>query len=339
MLTQEILVEIHVLKRQGLSIRGIARELNVSRNTVRRYLRDIAQTPCYGPRKGRPSLLDAFKPYLQDRIAAAKPDWIPATVLFREIQALGYQGKEGMVRIYIRQFKPQADDPVVRFETPPGQQMQVDFTTIRRGRHPLKAFVATLGYSRASYVRFSEHERQADWLTGIEEAVHYFGGVTRELLFDNAKCIMIERDAFAPGQHRWNASLSALSRDYGFRLRACQPYRARTKGKVERFNGYLKGSFIIPLATSLKQTGLILDVALANAQIGHWLAEVAHQRLHGTTGAKPQVLLDKERHHLLPLPAVSGSGQDVVTGVTMHAIPVESIQHPLSTYDQLLGGA
>lgn len=337
MLTQETLVEIHVLHRQGLSIRRIARELNISRNTVRRYLRDIAQSPSYGPRnKVRTSLL---KPYLQERMAAAKPDWIPATVLFREIQALGYQGKEGIVRIYVRQCKPHTDDPVVRFETPPGQQMQVDFTTIRRGRYPLKAFVATLGYSRACYVRFSEHERQADWLTGIEEALHYFGGVTRELLFDNAKCLMTERDAFEPGQHRWNASLLAMARDYGFRLRACQPYRARTKGKVERFNGYLKGSFIIPLAASLKQTGLTLDVRLANAQIGRWLAEVAHQRIHGTTGEKPQVLLDKEKHHLLALPRVSGSTQAAMPGVRLQAIPVESIQHPLSTYDQLLGGA
>lgn len=337
MLTQEKLVEIHVLHRQGLSIRGIARELHVSRNTVRRYLRDIAQTTTYGPRTARPSVLDPFKPYLQERMTAAKPDWIPATVLFRELQTLGYPGKEGIVRIYIRQFKPQTDDPVVRFETPPGQQMQVDFTTIRRGRYSLKAFVATLGYSRASYVRFSEHERQADWLSGIEEALHYFGGVPRELLFDNAKCVMIERDAFEEGQHRWNASLSAMSRDYGFRLRACRPYRARTKGKVERFNGYLKGSFVTPLAASLKQAGLTLDVALANAQVGQWLTEVAHQRIHGTTGEKPQGLLDKEKHHLLPLPEVSGSqGQAVVPSVT---IPVESIQHPLSTYDQLLGGA
>jgi len=77
---------------------------------------------------------------------------IPATVLLREIQAQGYQGKDGILKIYIRAFKQQPKEPVVRFETPPGQQMQVDFTTISRGRHKLKALVATLGYSRASYV-------------------------------------------------------------------------------------------------------------------------------------------------------------------------------------------
>lgn len=160
MLTQERLVDIHVLHRQGLSIRKIAKELNVSRNTVRRYLRDIAKTPRYSPRELRASLLDEFKPYLLERIEAAKPHWIPATVLCREIQALEYQGKNCILKSYIRPFKPNTDEPIVRFETSPGRQLQIDFTTIRRGRFKLKAFVATLGDSRVTYVRFSEYERQ-----------------------------------------------------------------------------------------------------------------------------------------------------------------------------------
>jgi hypothetical protein len=147
---------------------------------------------------------------------------------------------------------------------------------------------------------------------------------------------MLDRDAFGEGQHRWNASLLALARDYGFKCRACKPYRAKTKGKVERFNGYLKGSFIIPLAASLEQVGLALDVAVANGKIGAWLTDVAHQRLHGTTGQKPQVLWDEERSSLQSLPVV-----DRVTGVLQRpvpqqALPVESLQHPLSLYDQLL---
>jgi transposase len=338
MITQERLVEIHVLHRQGLGIRAIAKKLNVSRNTVRQYLRNVAKTPHYKPRQARPSKLEPFHAYLRQRIEAAKPHWIPATVLFREIQAQGYQGKEGIVKNYIRPFKPKSDaEPVVRFETPPGQQMQVDFTTISRGGRKIKAFVATLGYSRATYVRFSEHERQQDWLDGIRGALQFFGGVPQQILFDNAKCIMIERDAFGEGQHRWNSSLLNLSRDYGFQLRACRPYRAKTKGKVERFNGYLKRSFITPLAATLKQSGLILDVDTANGKIGAWLADVAQQRIHGTTGEKPQVLLEKERLYLLPLPALSENAKGISQSnnhrVTM---PVESLQHPLSSYDQLL---
>lgn len=328
-------MEIHVLHRQGHSIRAISRQLGIARNTVRNYLREQARTPRYGPRAERPSKLDPFKPYLRERIEAARPYWIPATVLFREIQLQGFTGKEGIVKNYIRQFKPMTKEAVVRFETLPGEQMQVDFTTIRRGRHKLKGFVATLGYSRACYVRFSTHERQEDWLTGIEAALHYFDGVPKEILFDNAKCLMIDRDAYGAGRHRWNDKLLQLSADYGFRLRACRPYRAQTKGKVERFNGYLKNSFITPLAASLKQAGLVLDVDMANGQIGPWLRDVAHQRIHGTTRQKPQTLLLKEQLALADLPVRSIKTQHSLFP-SQQPMPVESLQHPLSVYDQLL---
>lgn len=337
MLTQEKLVEIHVLHRQGKSVRAIARELGLSRNTVRRYLRDLTATPQYSHRAPRPTKLDRYKAYLQARIEAAKPHWIPATVLCDEIRARGYDGGISQLKVYVAQFKSaKAEDPVVRFETPPGQQMQVDFTTISRNRVKLKAFVATLGYSRTTYVRFSEHERQDDWLTGITEAFQYFGGVPREVLFDNAKTIMIERDAFGEGQHRWNAQLLNLAKDYGFLARACRPYRARTKGKVERFNGYLKHSFITPLAATLKQAGLRLDVATANAHVGPWLERVAHQRIHGTTDVKPQVRLDEERFELMPLPTTAARPAPQAPATSQRPLPVESLQHSLSLYDALL---
>ena len=333
-------MEIHVLHRQGMSIRRIAKELKISRNTVRRYLRDLATSAKYATREPRSSLLEPFKVYIKERIEAAKPHWIPATVLYQELHARGYQGQVGIVRNYIRQFKPQHQEPVVRFETDPGQQLQVDFTTIRRGHHKLKAFVATLGYSRACYVRFSTHERQQDWLAGIEGALQYFGGVPKELLFDNAKCLMIERDAFGEGQHRWHTKLLSMANDYGFTLRACRPYRAKTKGKVERFNGYLKNSFVVPLTASMKQVGLTLDETIANAHVGPWLTDIAHQRLHGTTGDKPQVRLDEERFHLMPLPITPEP--EIIRTHEHHvigAVPIESFQHPLSLYDQLLAGA
>ena len=328
-------MEIHVLHGQGNSIRAIAKQLGVSRNTVRRYLRDLTVVPSYPDRGTRPTKLEPYKPYLLGRIEAAKPHWIPATVLFNEIQARGYTGGISQLKYYIAEFKTVEVDPVVRFETPPGKQMQVDFTTISRHRRTIKAFVATLGYSRATYVRFSEHERQDDWLRGIEEACHYFGGVPQEILFDNAKTIMIERDAYGEGHHRWNAQLLAAARDYGFIARACRPYRARTKGKVERFNGYLKNSFITPLAATLTQAGLRLDVATANAHIGPWLERVAHQRIHGTTGIKPQVLLDQERFQLRPLPRQSKRAVEQIP-TTARPVPRESLQHPLSAYDRLL---
>ncbi len=336
MITQEIYVKIHVLHQQGLSIRAIARQLNLSRNTVRRHLRNPQRVPDYPSRSERPAKLDPFKDYINARISAAKPHWIPAAVLFREIKARGYQGGESMVRTYVASLKPKAsDDPVVRFETAPGEQLQADFTTIKRGRQSLKAFVATLGFSRSSFVRFTASEKQTDWLTGIEMALIHFGGVPREILFDNAKCIMIERDAYGEGQHRWNPALLEQAKQFGYTPKACRPYRAKTKGKVERFNRYLKESYVTPLAATLKQTGLDLTPELANAYIGAWLTDVADQRTHGTTGVSPSIRLSEERLVLQPLPDIQVPS--TVPPPACEVVPFESLQHDLQQYDQVRG--
>ncbi len=329
-------MEIKVLARQGHGIKAIARQLGLSRNTVRKYLRGESGAPRYKSRARRACKLDPFKDYLQERIEAARPHWIPATVLMREIEGLGYTGGISQLKSYLAPFKRRTPDPVVRFETPPGKQVQVDFTTIRRGRAPLKAFVATLGYSRATFVRFFEREDSEAWLSGLREAFAYFGGVPEEALFDNAGTIITERDAYGEGQHRWHPRLAALAEQYGFRPRVCRPYRARTKGKVERFNGYLKGSFITPLAATLKSAGLTLDVATANAHIGRWCEEVAHQRIHGTTGEKPARRLAEERLVLQPLPVLTTHTTHVPGLRTGRVLPHESLQHPLSVYEQLL---
>ena len=239
-------MEVQVLKRQGRSIRQIAKEMELSRNTVRRYLRERPAVK-YGPREARPCKLDSHKAHLKLRIEQARPDWIPATVLLREIQAAGYVGGISQLKSYLAQFKVQRADPVVRFETAPGQQMQADFTIIRRGSDRLLAFVATLGFSRATFARFTDTEDFSAWRDGVVGALEYFGGVPQEVLFDNAKSIIIERDCYGPGLHRWHAGMLECARDYGFSLRVCRPYRARTKGKVERFNGYMKRSFLVPL--------------------------------------------------------------------------------------------
>ena len=145
----EAIVEIKVLARQGKSIKEITRELGISRNTVRRYLKQEGP-PIFGPRAPRPTKLDPYKGYLTERVEAARPDWIPATVLLREIQGLGYPGGISQLKVFLRTLKPKpVAEPLVRFETEPGKQMQVDFVTIRRGRHRLSAFVASLGFSRA----------------------------------------------------------------------------------------------------------------------------------------------------------------------------------------------
>ena len=162
-----------------------------------------------------------------------------------------------------------------------------------------------------------------------------FGGVPSHVLFDNASTIVVERDAYGEGRHRWHRLLRELASEFGFSIRLCRPYRAKTKGKVERFNSYLKGSFLVPLAATLKQSGLKLDVDAANAHIGRWINDVANCRVHATTRERPDRRMVIERVALLPLPTMFGSAPQP-TPTSLQPVPIESLQHPLSVYDELL---
>ena len=319
------------MARRGEGIRAIAKQLGCSRNTVRRYLREQLP-PTYGPRAARVCKLDDYKEYLLLRIEQARPRWIPAPVLLREIQQRGYAGGLSQLKAWIAPYKKTESEPIVRFETPPGKQMQADFTTVRRGRDPLLALVATMGYSRASFVKFTRGEDSTTLCAGLREAFDYFGGVPEHVLFDNAKSVVIDRDAYGEGLHRWNDELKELAEACGFTPRLCRPYRAKTKGKVERFNSYLKGSFVVPLAATLEASGLKLEVEIANVHVRRWIDEIANARVHATTKAVPATLLAEERLVMLPAPALKAAPR-VAQRV---ALPIESLQHPLSVYDELL---
>ena len=194
------------------------------------------------------------------------------------------------------------------------------------------ALVATMGYSRATFVKFAAREDAATLCSRLREAFDYFGGVPEHVLFDNTKAVVIERDAYGPGLHRWNDELKALAESCGFTPRLCRPYHAKTKGKVERFNSYLKGSFVVPLAATIEAGGLRLSVELLNAHVRRWLDAIANARIHGTTKAVPMLRLADERAVMLPAPALKTPPSQP----TRVAMPVESLQHPLAVYDALL---
>jgi transposase len=150
----EAALEIRILHRHGKGIREIAREMGSSRNTVRRYLRDDWAAR-YKPRPPRATKLAPFKDYVVERLTSAAPERIPASVLLRELRERGYTGGYTMLKGLVAALKPkEAAAPIVRFETAPGEQMQVDWAVIRRGSNRLSVFVATLGWSRAAYVEF-----------------------------------------------------------------------------------------------------------------------------------------------------------------------------------------
>lgn len=332
-------MEIKILNKHGKSLRSIAREVSVSVNTVRKYLK-YDGNPKYKDRPKLVTKLAPYKDYLSDRIKSAHPLLLPGTVLFQEIKELGYTGGITQLRDYLRSIKPaDKQEDMIRFETDPGKQMQVDWIEFRKGKNPLSAFVATLGFSRASYVEFVTNQKLVTLIECHKRAFDYFGGVPKEVLYDNMKTVILDRDTYGPGIHRFNKGMLDFAKHYNFRLKVCRPYRAKTKGKVERFNRYIRGSFYNPLATKLKTAELVLDVDTANSEVLKWLRDIANLRVHGTTGEIPAERLKLERSTLQPLPLdYSGSHPAALEimedkGEQFSTI---SLQHSLCIYQSIL---
>ena len=342
MLTVEERMEITVLSKHGESIHGIARATGLSRNTVRRYLREgeAAATRKRGPK--RPEKLDPFKGYIAERMQAAAPDLILAAVLLREIQARGYDGGYTRLKVFVRGLRPAPKpDPVVRFQTEPGQQMQADWATVGRGSDELKVFIGTLGWSRTAYVEFCDDEQFETLRLCHEHAFDFFAGVLREVLYDNMKTAVLERNAYGRNLHRFHPGFLDYAGHAGFLPRLCRPYRAKTKGKVERFIGYLKRSFWIPFVASCRQAGIKPDCRATNAAVAIWLREVANARVHATTSEVPaeRMIIERGKLQALPKPYKGRRPKDPAAHVMATSSRPRAVicyQHPLSTYDALL---
>ena len=202
--------------------------------------------------------------------------------------------------------------------------------TFRRGRDPLYAFTATLGYSRWRWVRFTTDETASTLVACHHALFAALEGVPREVLYDNAKSIVLKRDAYGEGRHRWNDDFLDMAKLYGFLPRLCKPYRARTKGKVERFHRYLRGNFYVPLSSRMKASGLIVDAATAYAEVGKWLRDVANRRVHPQTGHAPQTLYKNvEKALLQPLPNHAPRSQSDRPIARKAREQIHALQHPL----------
>ena len=201
----------------------------------------------------------------------------------------------------------------LRFETLPGRQLQIDFgerrVPVADGTMRAHLFVATLGYSRRTYVKVFANQRQSSWFGGMEGAFLHFGGVTEEVLVDNPKPLVVRHD---PVTREFNERFLAFAAHWGFRPRACAPYRARTKGKDENGVRYVKRNAI---------AGHRFESAAAlEAHLAWWMREIADKRRHGTTGEAPRLRFERdEANRLVPCAGRPPFGQlrDLIR--TVHA--------------------
>jgi len=286
MLNVEERFMIKDLYRKGVSISEIARRTGHDRKTVRAVLRKSLERSLVR-RKPKVRKIAPYVPYLERRIEEGV---LNARKLYQEIVAQGYPGKERQVRRFVQPFREaRHQEATVRYETEPGQQGQVDwghFGTIdHQGRQRrLYAFVLTLGWSRAMYLEFTVSADIAWWLRCHLHAFHFLGGIPREILHDNLKTAVLSRTT--DGVIHWHPRYLDFAHYYGFTPRACQPYRAQTKGKVESGIRYIRGNFWPGLSFT--------DLADLNRQGRHWLDTVANVRVHGTTGQVPWIRLAEE---------------------------------------------
>src|SRR5450631_4287159 len=294
------LVVILDLHQQGLSVSAIARRSGLDRKTVRRHLGRGLEPPVYGPRPPRATKITPFERYLRERVADY-PE-LTASRLLREIRDLGYGGGYTAVKDFLRDVRPRSPTGFeVRFETPPGRQAQVDFAHFRTGftdapdtEQVIWLFSLMLGHSRMLWGRFVLHQDLPTLLRCHGDAFEALGGVPEQILYDRMRTVFSREDPEA-GHIIYNRTLVEFARHYGYLPKACKPYRAKTKGKVERPFRYIREDFF--LGRSFRN----LDDL--NTQFRQWLDQVANVRVHAPTRRVVAEHFADEHPKLQQLPA------------------------------------
>ena len=324
---------------QGVSKAELSRRFGVNRRTIHYWIetgqldRDLsAGARGYSPRPPAPHKLDPYKPIIDARLEEFPK--LSARRLFDEIGAAGYAGCYSRVSDYVRATRPREPiEPVVRFETPAGRQGQVDFGTFRLPWGRRHALVVVLGYSRLLWLHFFPRQTMAVLMEGLESAFGRFGGVPEELLFDQMRAVVLSDDRTGAGGLVLNAEFLRFATHWGFMPRSCRPYRARTKGKVERPIRYIRESFFYGRAFANDND--------LNEQAARWLEDTANVRRHATTGERPVDRFERdERMALHPL-AISpyrrlGLRQAPEPKPRRLPASVEVERRPLSVYAEVL---
>lgn len=282
---------IKIRTAQGVPLTRIAADLGIDRRTARK-LRDAQAEPTVTLRR-RSSKLDQYADWIRDRLKAG----VPAAQLGRDLKRRGVAIPYPTLRDFARKLRPPRATPAeeVRFETPPAKQAQCDWSeigTIDEGgvELPLHVFVMILGYSRKKFAAFATCMDELTLQRMHAAAFRFFGGVPYEVLYDNLRTVTTGRDKhFKPILQDEFADFSAL---YGFEVRCARPYRAKTKGKVERAIGFIQTSFLPGRTFS--------SLADGQFQLDDWIVE-ANRRVHRTHGEVIEERFAREAPLLIPL--------------------------------------
>jgi len=202
----------------------------------------------------------------------------------------GYTGSLSLVQKWVHSYRVHTTAAVVvRFETPPGRQAQVDWGEKRKvdpstGRvKTVYVFCMTLSWSRTRFVHFTPKADMYYFLLCHQLAFEYFGGVPEEILYDQNRCVVLR-----PGMKDivFNSKFLHFAHHYGFAPRACRPYRPQTKGKVENSVKYVKRNFLMIESTN--------NIDVLNRHKLKWL-QMVNNKVHATIQEIPFKRLPRER--------------------------------------------
>jgi len=295
----------------GQGIRSISRDMMLGRHVISRVIaQHVAQTNSQQsmgsshPRIVRKTKLDPFADQLHQLLE--RYPGLTVQRAYEELRSLGYTGSYSTVRVYMKGYRPKTKPPTVRFETAPGAQAQMDWSTYtidfqQEGRRRVELFSYILGYSRRQYISFTERQDFETTARQHMAAFEHLGGAAATCLYDNMKVVVTR---WEDGQPVYNTRFLALATHYGFRPWACQPERPQTKGKVERPFDYVEKNLLG--GRTFRSLEHLNEVA------GWWLAEVNDKRIHGTTKRTPLELHEQEKPHLIPLPGIRFDTAQVV---------------------------
>ena len=284
--------EAHLLRRQKYTISQIADELGCSERTVYYYL---SETPRKRKKRVYTSKLDLFKPFI-DSVIEETPDY-NREVLLTQLKKRGYTGEITILRDYAAKVAHRvAQKAVIRFETIPGLQAQVDWKEVGLrdvGGIKMKvyAFNMILGYSRTPFTVHTTKMDQATVLACHVMAFHNFGAVPQEILYDNMKTAFI-RDT--EGIWRPNRHLLRLANHYGFIPRRCRVRRPQTKGKVERYIRTYEDGFLRYL-----EDGLTIDEM--DDRVNRWISRLMTKKLRDFNETREERFC-KDKNAMLHLP-------------------------------------
>lgn len=299
-LEQQILLMHH---RQGWTIRALARHFSIGRNTVRRILRQhadqrheghtLVQPSC---RPQRDSKLDPYEDRLTQLLE--KYPKLSGVRILEELSAAGYTGGISILRDRLRRLRPQPKrEPVIRFETEPGVQGQMDWSpyTIpfkKSGSMQVQCFSFILGFSRRQFIDFTPRRDFFTLIRRHQDAFAHFGGTPAQCLYDSEKTVVLRWEA---GRPLLNPAFAAFATHYCLRPVICRRGRPETKGKIERPFQYVEGNLLAGRD--------FLDLDDLRECARWWLREKSDTHLHETTRRPPlELFLEQEAQAIYPLP-------------------------------------